>query len=359
MSYKEQLITFTPNRVWRSYMGGKTLDQLQNITMPTDSHFPEEWIASTVQAVNPGRESHIEGLSKALLSSKESDFSTLINSDPDYFLGPKHTEKYSKNPMVLVKYLDSAVRLHFQAHPTAKFAQQHLNSNSGKAEAYYILDIREGISDPYIYLGFQNPPSRENLKSMIENQEIDSIENCFKKIPVKPNDCFYIPGGMPHAIGEGILMIEVMEPSDWAVRFEFEKSGYTLPEEARFMKRGLDFCLDVFDYTQYTPEYIQENFQQKPKKMVEYNELSYKESLVDASTTDRFRICKSTINGTVQKIEDEFFIGIVTKGSCTVKTKSGSIELSQYDTFFCPYGLDEFTIIAHEGAEIIECYPPL
>lgn len=359
MNYQGQLITFMPNRVWRSYVGGKTLDYLQNVNKPTDSHFPEEWIASTVQAVNPGRESYIEGISKAIIASEPCDFAQLIQSDPNYFLGPKHAKKYATNPMVLVKYLDSSVRLHFQAHPTAEFAKQKLNSNSGKAEAYYILDIREGISDPYIYLGFQHPPSRENLKQMIENQEIDNIESCFKKIPVKANDCFYIPGGMPHAIGEGILMIEVMEPSDWAVRFEFEKSGYTLPVEARFMKRGLDFCLDVFDYTQYTPEYIQQNFKQKARKIAQYNEHSYKESLVDAATTDRFRICKSTILGSVIKTEDEFFIAVVTKGSCTIKTPSQTLQLSQYETFFCPYGLSKFSIIAEDGAEIIECYPPL
>jgi mannose-6-phosphate isomerase len=39
-----------------------------------------------------------------------------------------------------------------------------------------------------------------------------------------------VPGGMPHAIGEGVFMIEVMEPTDFAVRIEFERGGYVLPE---------------------------------------------------------------------------------------------------------------------------------
>ncbi|RKF12803.1 hypothetical protein DBZ36_20280 [Alginatibacterium sediminis] len=359
MSYTGQIITFLPNRVWRSYVGGKTLDRIQNVTQASDTHFPEEWIASTVQAVNPGRTAHIEGISKTVIETQQVDFASLIQSDPEYFLGFKHCQKYAANPMVLVKFLDSAVRLHFQAHPSAEFAKQKLNSSSGKAEAYYILDIREGTNDPYIYLGFQHPPSRSQLKTMIENQEIDSIESCFKKISVRPGDCFYIPGGMPHAIGEGILMIEVMEPSDWAVRFEFEKSGYTLPEEARFMQRGLDFCLDVFDYTQYTPEYILENFKQKPRKLFEYNSFSFKESLVDSSSTDRFRICKSTIKGKVSKSENDFFIAVITRGTCTIETAESSLQLSQYDTFFCPYGLEEITIISDSGVEIIECYPPV
>jgi len=359
MNYKDQLVRFSANRVWRSYVGGKTLDYLQGVTPAKDSHFPEEWIASTVQAVNPGRSEFIEGISKAIFDAKEYDFSALVDADPAYFLGPKHVEKYLTKTMVLVKYLDSSVRLHFQAHPTAEFAQQHLNSQSGKAEAYYILDIREYITDPYIYLGFQNPPNRADFKAMIETQDMHKMESCFEKIPVKKNDCFYIPGGMPHAIGEGILMIEVMEPSDWAVRFEFEKSGYTLPEEARFMKRGLDFCLDVFDYTQYTPDYIKAHFQQIPTKMKDYNATSFKESLIDSKVTDRFRICRSTIHGSVTKAEDSFFIGIVSQGSCYVETKLGKVELKQYDTFFCPYGLEEFTIVSAEGAEIVECYPPL
>ena len=78
-----------------------------------------------------------------------------------------------------------------------------------------------------------------------------------------------------------------------------------------------------------------------------------------SQATDRFRICKSTIKGNVQKIEDEFFIGVITKGSCTIKMETESLTLSQYDTFFCPYGLEAFTITSSDGVEIIECYPPL
>ena len=109
--------------------------------------------------------------------------------------------------------------------------------------------MREG-TEPYVYVGFQHPPSREDFKEMIETQNIDAIEACFEKITVKPGDCLYIPGGSPHAIGEVTLMVEIMEPSDWAVRFEFSKAGYTMPVESRFMKRDLEFCMDVFDLTQ-------------------------------------------------------------------------------------------------------------
>ena len=357
MNYKNKIIKFTANRVWRTYTGGKILDQLENKANPEDSHFPEDWIGSTTQAINPGREDIFEGVSQVHVDEQTIRFDTLIASDPSYFLGQQHSDKYQLNPMLLVKFLDSSVRLHFQAHPTAEFAQQHLNSDHGKAEGYYILAVRDGF-DPYVYVGFQHPPARQDFKKMIENQDIDSIEACFEKVSVKPGDCLFIPGGSPHAIGEGILMVEIMEPSDWAVRFEFSKAGYTMPEEARFMKRDLDFCMDVFDFSAISVAEARNKFFQTPRISRHYNEHSYQQTLIDDSATDKFRVKKSVVNGVIEKTEDDFYIGIVVEGSCTIRLGDQELELNKLDRFFCPAGISAITISPSEKVEILECYPP-
>lgn len=54
--------------------------------------------------------------------------------------------------------------------------------------------------------------------------DIEILESCFEKIPVKKGDAFIVPGGLPHAIGEEVFMIEIMEPTDFDVRIEFEKA---------------------------------------------------------------------------------------------------------------------------------------
>lgn len=358
MNYKDKLVYFTQNRVWRTYTGGKILDEMEGKNSPEDTHFPEDWIGSTTQAINPDREDIVEGLSSAVVGGETIRFDELIASDPEYFLGKAHTSKHGLNPMLLVKFLDSYVRLHFQAHPTAEFAREHLNSNHGKAEGYYILESREDSCDPYVYVGFQYPPSREDFKSMIENQDIDAMEACFEKIPVKAGDCLFIPGGAPHAIGEGILMVEIMEPSDWAVRFEFSKAGYMMPEEARFMKRDLDFCMDVFDFTKISVEEATEKFSQKAKSIHHYTENSFQESLIDESVTDKFRVKISTVKDSITKSEDDFYIGIVTAGECTIKIGNEVTALKQYDRFLCPAGVDAVEISTEMSAQILECYPP-
>ncbi|RVU86358.1 hypothetical protein EOL70_02600 [Leucothrix sargassi] len=356
-NYTNKLVRFPPNRVWRTYTGGKILDAMENKESPEDTHFPEDWIGSTTQAVNPDREHIFEGVSHANVGDDTIRFDELIALDPSYFLGEAHNKAFDNNPMLLVKFLDSSVRLHFQAHPTAEFAKEHLNSNHGKAEGYYILDIREGY-DPYVYVGFQHPPSREEFKTMIETQDIEAMEACFEKVPVKAGDCLFIPGGSPHAIGEGILMVEIMEPSDWAVRFEFSKAGYTMPEEARFMKRDLEFCMDVFDFTQLSVQEAIEKFYQQPRIDRHYSDVSFQETLIDDTATDKFRVKKSTIKGTVEKQEQDFYIGIVVSGECSITIGDETTQLNKLDRFFCPAGVDVATIIAETGVEILECYPP-
>lgn len=100
-----------------------------------------------------------------------------------------------------MKYLDSAVRLPFQVHPTPEFSARYLNTASGKTEAYYILSTRPEEAEPFIYLGFQRPPSREELRRIIVEQNIAALERCFDKIPVRLGDVYLVPGGLPHAIG--------------------------------------------------------------------------------------------------------------------------------------------------------------
>ena len=363
MDYKNKLIRFTANRVWRSYTGGKVLDEREQKPNPKDSHFPEDWIGSTTQAINPGREGIVEGISYAVLGDGINDdtirFDELIALDPRYFLGKQHTDAFGTNPMLLVKFLDSSVRLHFQAHPTAEFAREHLNSNHGKAEGYYIVEVREGTTDPYVYVGFQHPPTRDDFKAMIDTQNIEAMEACFEKVPVKPGDCLFIPGGSPHAIGEGILMVEIMEPSDWAVRFEFTKSGYTLPEEARFMKRDLEFCMDVFDFTPLSVAQAIEKFHQPATIEQHYSETSFQETLIDEAVTDKFRVKKSTIRGGIEKAEEDFYIGIITSGECSITIGDKMTPLKTLDRFFCPAGVEVVSITSELGVEILECYPPV
>src|SRR5262249_43070918 len=93
-----RLILLPPNRAWRTYHGGRTLDQLARVAAPADSHFAEDWIASATRAINPP---HAElsafnpqlstppGVSSVRIGRNPTphNFAELLASDPEYFLG--------------------------------------------------------------------------------------------------------------------------------------------------------------------------------------------------------------------------------------------------------------------------------
>lgn len=352
------IIKFGPNRVWRTYLGGKLLNDMENRPDVPDNHFPEDWIGSVVQARNTGREDIVEGLTILRSEGKEPvSFRSVLLSDPKYFLGETNGKNRSIDDIPLVKFLDSATRLHFQVHPSRDFAQQRLGCARGKTEAYVILAIREEVESPYIYAGFQRPPSRAQLKSWIQSQDITSIERCFDKIPVRPGDVFLLPGGRPHALGEGILMLEIMEPSDLAVRFEFERCGYVIPEAARFMNRDIETALDVFNLSPVEAKDINHTFRCEPQVYFE-NELGCRlEGLIGPHQTSCFIVNRAVVKDRFERHEKACFYGIVVQGKGSIQTSSQTLELGLWDRFFCPAGEVDFTYFSERGMTILECFP--
>lgn len=353
-----KIIKFNANRVWRTYQGGKLLDTIEGKASPQDTSFPEDWIGSTVEARNVGREHISEGLAMVNNEAGQSvAFRDLLQENQAYFLGSHDDTMRTLDDIPLVKYLDSSTRLHFQAHPTREFAQERLGMPRGKTEAYVILETRKDIADPYIYAGFQRSPSREQLKTWIETQDIASIESCFDRIPVKPGDVFLLPGGRPHALGEGILMLEIMEPSDLAVRFEFERCGYVIPEQARFMGRDIETALDVFNFDPVPPEKIDAEFRCTPKILISDEQKNSLEELIGDDDTTCFVVKRASVAQSFKRKENGFFYGIVTEGSGTFIINGEVTELKRWDRFFCPAGVTEFEYQTDSGMSVLECYP--
>jgi len=343
--------------VWRTYSGGLMLDRMEGRALPADGPFPEDWLGSTVRATNPPPGRKDEGLARVIFSGGEALLADLVATDPEYFLGTAHIRLFGANPMVLVKYLDSSVRLPFQVHPTVEFSQHHLKAASGKTEAYYILGTRPQVAEPFIYLGFQRPPGPSDLRRMIVEQDIAALERCFDKIPVHPGDVYVVPGALPHAIGGGVLMVEVMEPTDFVARIEFNVAGRIIPESARFMGRDVDFALDMISFEPLPVSVVQSRWRCQPRT-IEENAVLRRESLVDDRLTGRFNVIRTTLIGRHQWRPSGFTVLLVVAGACTVATPHEEIQLCQYDRIVVPDGLDSLEINPRNRVVLLENCPP-
>lgn len=250
-------LPLTPNYVWRSYRGGRRLRAFRGQPGTVDDHFPEDWLASTVRARNGvNSRGPDEGLSRVTWQRQDQPLAGLAGPVPEYFGGRPDFG-------VLLKLLDSAERLHIQAHPNDRFVRERLGGTVGKTECWYVVSTRG--EDAWVLLGLQNSVSAEEWERMVLEQDLAAMLGCFERIPVRPGDCLMVPAGVPHAIGAGVFLLELQQPSDWVVRCEFTVGDHTLPPEARFM--GLEYadCRGIFDLSCHAPD----AWRQKPRLLFE------------------------------------------------------------------------------------------
>lgn len=112
---------------------------------------------------------------------------------------------------LLVKYIFTSEKLSVQVHPNDDQARER-GLPRGKNECWYILDAEEGAT---LGLGLKSEVSADELRA----SAIDgSIEERMDWRPVTPGDFFYVPAGTVHAIGAGIMLLEVQQNSDVTYR---------------------------------------------------------------------------------------------------------------------------------------------
>ncbi|HIG57217.1 MAG TPA: hypothetical protein EYQ18_25130 [Candidatus Handelsmanbacteria bacterium] len=344
-----------PNRVWRTYKGGAMLDQMQG-GEGEDGHFPEDWVGSATRAANMGREDlPDEGVGRARGGdAMEYTMEALYQGEPDKALGAAHVKAYGAQPYLLVKLLDAAMRLHIQAHPSAVWAKQHLAADSGKTEAWWILGARQ--EEAWVYMGFQHPPTPAQWKRIIDEQDLPAMAACFEKVPVKAGDVLLVEGGVPHAIGPGVLMVEIQEPTDYVVRCEYAHGGLQLPESARTMGLGLDRVLDVFDYTEYPLAEVKARFGPQASVLREADG-GREEVLLGAPQTDRLELRRVECKGVLPLATDgRFSILIVLEGEGWLRAGGRELVLKPWSCYFLPACLADISL---QGAlSVALCLPP-
>ena len=127
---------------------------------------------------------------------------------------------------LLVKHIVTAERLSVQVHPDDAQAQAR-GLPGGKSECWYILDAEPGAA---LALGLAAPASVETLRAAAVD---GSIEDLLHWQEVRAGDFFYVPAGTIHAIGPGVSLIEVQQPSDVTYRlFDYGRARPLHLEEA-------------------------------------------------------------------------------------------------------------------------------
>lgn len=342
-----QPVFFEKNRVFRVYLGGKLFSDFFGDNSE-DSFYPEEWICSSTKALNEGSTDEFEGLST--VKGTDIHFNELIVAEKELMLGERNGLD------VLVKALDSAIRLPVQAHPDKAFSRAHFNSDFGKAESWLVLAAREGAC---IYFGFKDGVTKEQFEKAIDESETDksAMEKLLNKIPVKPGDVYFIPAKAVHAIGAGCLILEVQEPTDFTIQPERWCGDYHLSDNEMYIGLQKETALSVFDYS-YNLEKVEKECKKAPEIIWEKDGCK-KEILIGKKDTPCFGVERYILeNASTDELQGTC-VYVVTDGAGKLTGDSYEKEIKKGDYFFMPHSCDgRYTVKSDSSLTLAACIPP-
>lgn len=337
MGVLNQPIFFRSNRVRRVYLGGKLFSSFFGDNSE-DCFFPEEWVCSSTKALNLGSTDPYEGIS---VTEEGECFTDLLERYPKELLGDR------EELGVLVKLLDSAIRLPVQTHPDKEFSKIHFNSNHGKAESWVILETRP---DACIYFGFKKPMTQEEFDAALEGGDEALIE-VLNRIDVKVGDVFFIPARAVHAIGPGCLLLETQEPTDFTIQPEVACGDYILQEEEKYLGLERKVAMECFDL----------NFTAKQAET--YSRVSDaslpKEALITEEDTPCFSVNRYNLKASESEPLVSPAIYVVTKGEGEIFGNGYRRTLKKGDYFFLPACAGGcYRLRTEDAMQTVQCLPP-
>lgn len=227
---------------------------------------------------------------------------------------------------ILIKIIDACDKLSVQVHPGDEYARAVENEN-GKTEAWFVLDCEEGAELIY---GVNRDMERDEFASKIEDGSLMEVMNCVK---VSPGDVIFIPSGMLHAIGAGILLAEVQQSSNTTYRvFDYNRKDKFGNTRELHVKKATDVVNLEFNEADFSPKGEKLMFGDSSKTML--------------CECEYFVMTSVEVNGELTDNADEksFVSLLVLNGNGTVSANGNEYAVMKGSSVFIPASTGEYKI---------------
>jgi len=181
--------------------GGRGITRYWGKNLPTPEPYGESWEVSD-HALHQSRLATATGFGLTLRQ--------LMTDQPRELLGPA-ADRFTTFPW-LIKLLDANDWLSVQVHPDEQAVKLLWPGESSKTEAWFILDAKP---QSRIYAGLKPGIGEAEMRAALQQ---GSVADCLHAFTPNVGDFVYLPAGIVHAIGAGVLIAEIQQTSDATFR---------------------------------------------------------------------------------------------------------------------------------------------
>jgi mannose-6-phosphate isomerase len=316
--------------IWRKKLwGGDRLVRLLGKPFPRDVQIGESWEISDY----PGVETNV-----ANGPLKDTSLRQLVEHRAAELVGDPAILQDGRFPL-LVKYIDARETLSVQVHPGDDYAREH-ESSSGKKESWYILDAEPGAS---LIRGVTPGTTRDRFAAALRDGE---LQRCLHSFEPRPGDVVFIPWGMTHAIGAGILLAEIQQTSDVTYRtYDWNRVD---PKTGEPRELHVEPALDVTDFDPPDADTV-------PRRRLDDGPCKRWET----ARCDRFVIEIVELSGSFDDAPPagRFLILNVVGGAAVLKRGRQTTELPLGSSVLVPASAGAFSLRG-DGATVLRSYVP-
>jgi mannose-6-phosphate isomerase len=324
-----QVVRLPPNPIRHFYRGGPAIAELRGIDVGGD-HSPEEWIGSATTLFGETE----KGLSRLPDGTLVRD---ALAADPAAWLGADHVKRFGVSPALLVKLLDAGERLPVHHHPDGAFARAHLDLAFGKTEAWIVIAAGAGAQ---VHVGWREDVDEDTLRGWVAEQDHDALLGALNPLDVTAGETIFVPAGVPHAIGEGVLIAELQEPTDLSVLLEWDGFGID-DEQAATLGLGWDVALQSVERAARDPAPLR-----GPRANGPVTEL------LPPSAAAFFTAQRVVPAGACAHLDRGFAVVIVLEGAGTI----AGVDIARGDAVLVPHAAGR--LIVDGDLVAIACRPP-
>lgn len=319
------------NQPARFYRGGAAIAALRGDTRAMEFG-PEDWVASCTTFHGE----HTTGLTTLPDGDLLKD---AVAAHPANWLGDAHLAAFGADSALLVKLLDAGQRLPVHCHPSNEFAKAHYNSRYGKTEAWIIVGATEGAT---VHIGFGEEQRAEVVADWVTRQDAKAMLDALNPVTVRAGDTVFVPAGVPHAIGAGVFIVELQQPTDLSVTLEWR--NFLDDEADGHLGIGFGTALDCVD---------RRGWANRLGELVHRDESP-------AAVTELFGqpgFFRAERLRSAAALDASFGVLVVLDGTGVLRTeRAGEVPLGKGMTFVLPHAAGESTLDGDVVA--VRCLPP-